>query len=531
MFIYDAVCEGCGDCSVQSSCISVEAKDTPLGRKRRINQSSCNKDYSCVKGFCPSFVTVVGGTPKKARTIGAGDALFDALPAPPLAALGHDAFGVMIPGVGGTGVITVGAVLAMAAHLEGKAASTYDMTGLSQKNGAVYSHLQIARETSALRANRLGLGDADLVLGFDMIAALGDEAFRTIAPTRTCFVGNHRVMPTAALAIGADSRLEFGLLARKVEEKVPPERVAYVDATGLASALLGDAIATNFFLVGVALQRGWLPLSLASIERAIELNGVQVGLNRRALQFGRLWAHDASRIERMLGAGTRDSDVHDEPLEATIARRSDLLAEYQDAAYAARYRSLVERVRSAERRVSGTEGAFSLAVARQFAKLMAYKDEYEVARLYSSPEFRRQIERDFDGVASLRVSLAPPLWARPDAQTGRPRKREYGPWMFTAMRWLAKARRWRGGALDPFGRTAERRTERAWIDRYEQGIDTLLRGLTADRLELATHIAELPEQIRGFGPVKEANARTVDAQWRGLFQQWAEFDESRRLAA
>ena len=438
LFIYDAVCEGCGDCSVQSSCVSVEPKETQLGRKRRINQSSCNKDYSCVKGFCPSFVSVIGAKPKKAVVVESPDALFAHLPQPQLAPLDDSGFGVMIPGIGGTGVITVGAVLAMAAHLEGRAASTYDMTGLSQKNGAVYSHLQIANRANELRANRLGLGDAALVLGFDMIAALGEDAFRSIDPEQTRFVGNHRVQPTAALPMGIDAQLDFGLLARKVSEKLPAERVHYVDATGLATALLGDAIATNFFLVGVALQLGWLPVSVQAIERAIELNGVQVGFNQRALRFGRLWVHDAAAVETLLGAARPAALVlAPQTLDETVASRTQLLTDYQDAAYAARYRNLVERVRAAETRATGREGLLSMTVARQFAKLMAYKDEYEVARLYSAPEFRRQLETEFDGVKLLRFNLAPPLFARRDPATGYLLKREYGAWMLTAMKWLA----------------------------------------------------------------------------------------------
>ncbi len=532
LFIYDAVCEGCGDCSVQSSCVSVEPKETPLGRKRRINQSSCNKDYSCVKGFCPSFVGVIGAKPKRAVAVESPDALFANLPQPQLAVLGEAGFGVMIPGIGGTGVITVGAVLAMAAHLEGKAASTYDMTGLSQKNGAVYSHLQIANRATELRANRLGLGDAALVLGFDMIAALGDDAFRAIDPQQTRFIGNHRVQPTAALPMGIDTKLDFGLLARKVSEKLPADRVRYVDATGLATAVLGDAIATNFFLVGVALQLGWLPLSVQAIERAIELNGVQVAFNQRALRFGRLWVHDAAAVDALLGAA-RPAPLALAPqtFHETVARRSQLLTDYQDAAYAARYGRLVERVRVAEVEATGSEGPFSMSVARQFAKLMAYKDEYEVARLYGLPEFKRQLEAEFDGVKRLRFNLAPPLFARRDPTSGHLLKREYGAWMLTAMRWLAKARRWRGTALDVFGRSAERRMEGALIGEYEQRIDSLLLALRSDSLLLATQIAEVPEQIRGFGHVKEASVTQAQLRWAELETQWRSLSQPLARAA
>jgi indolepyruvate ferredoxin oxidoreductase len=524
MFIYDAVCEGCGDCSVQSSCVSIEPKETTLGRKRRINQSTCNKDYSCVKGFCPSFVTVQGGKPRRAQVRVAPETLFAELPEPQPAALGAEAFGVMIPGIGGTGVITVGAVLAMAAHIEGKAASTYDMTGLSQKNGAVYSHLQIAPAAQALRAHRLGPGDAALVLGFDMVAALGDEAFRTLAPASSRFVGNHRVQPTAAFAANPDAKLDFGLLARKVSEKLQGDtsRVHYLDATGLATALMGDAVYTNFLLVGAALQLGWLPLSLAAVRRALELNGVQVQANLRTLDYGRLWVHDAPRLRELLGAA---APAGTEPpaaltLDEVVAQRRQLLTDYQDAAYAERYAALVAKARAAERRVAGAEGELSLAVAKYFAKLMAYKDEYEVARLYSRPEFRQQLAAEFDGVQGLRFNLAPPLFAQRDPDTGLLKKREYGPWMLTAMGWLARLKGLRGTALDIFGRTEERRAERALVGEYEQRIGTLLAGLDAARLPLAAQIAAVPEHIRGFGHVKERHVFEARATWQKLEAQW-----------
>ncbi|MBL8344775.1 MAG: indolepyruvate ferredoxin oxidoreductase family protein [Rubrivivax sp.] len=547
MFIYDAVCEGCGDCSTQSSCVSIEPKETTLGRKRAINQSTCNKDYSCVKGFCPSFVTVEGGKPRRAKLTEAPEALFAQLPEPAVAAFGgesrDEAFGVMIPGIGGTGVITVGAVLAMAAHLEGKAASTYDMTGLSQKNGAVYSHLQVAPATAALRTHRLGLGDAALVLGFDMVAALQEESFRTLDPARSRFIGNHRVQPTAALTMNPDAKIDFGLLARKVNEKLGAadkagsggaDRVHYLDATGLATALMGDAVYTNFLLVGAAMQLGWLPLSLAAVQRALELNGVQVEANLRALQYGRLAVHDAAAIGRLLGAQSSSlrsaTPAVAQTLDEVIAERTRLLSDYQDAAYAARYAALVQRVREAERRAAGSEGELSLAVARYFAKLMAYKDEYEVARLYSRPEFRQRLQAEFDGVRELRFNLAPPLFAKRDAETGQLKKQEYGPWMLTAMGWLARLRFLRGGAFDVFGRTEERRAERALVDDYERRIDSLLGGLSRERLALAVQVAAVPEQIRGFGHVKERHLREAVAVWEGLAGQWADEPVAVRVA-
>jgi indolepyruvate ferredoxin oxidoreductase len=512
LFIHDAVCEGCGDCSVQSNCVSVEPVQTPLGTKRRINSSSCNKDETCLKGFCPSFVTVVGGRPKRRSA----SLALPALPLPPVADLGHGAFGVMIPGIGGTGVITVGAVLAMAAHLEGKAAATCDMTGLSQKNGAVYSHLQVAADAAGLGAHRLGLGDADLVIGTDLVATLGEECFRTLDRARSRLVGNHRVLPTAMQAL-SDARMDAGLLARKLAAKLSPERTHYLDATGLATTLMGDAVYANFILVGAALQLGWLPVGAAALGRAIELNGVQVERNAQALAIGRTWVHDPAVLQRLLGP----ADEAPEPsLDEVIAHRRALLVAYQDEAYAERHARLVQRVRQAEQRAGGN-GSLAMAVARCFARLMAYKDEYEVARLYSQAAFQAQLAQQFDGVRELRLNLAPPLWSRTDPATGRPRKREYGPWIFGALRLLAHGKRLRGTALDPFGRTAERRAERALVDDYERRIEALLPMLDRARLPLATRIAEVADRVRGYGPVKEKAMAEAAAAWRGLDLEWA----------
>ena len=522
LFINAAVCEGCGDCSEQSSCVSIEPHDTPLGRKRRINQSSCNRDFSCAQGFCPSFVSVIGGQPRRAAVAAAPEAAFAALPQPAVAPLGAGTFGVMIPGIGGTGVITVGAVLAMAAHLEGKAASTYDMTGLSQKNGAVYSHLQVAASAAGLGANRLGLGDADLVLGFDMVAAVGDEAFRTIDPSRTRFVGNLGVLPTAMQALDPAARVDFGLLARKVSAKLAPAQVRYVDANGLATRLLGDSIGSNFFLVGAALQLGWLPVGLAALERAIELNGVQVAFNLNALRLGRLWVHDERTLRAQAGLAEADAaPAAPETLAQVTARGVSHLTAYQDAAYALRYQRLVDQAAAAEAGVAGAPGAFSLGVATQALRLMAYKDEYEVARLYSSPDFRQSLTAAFDDIRALRFHLAPPLWARRDARTGQLQKREYGAWMLRAMGWLARLRGLRGTLLDPFGYQAERRVERRLVQEFTQRIAALLPGLSPASLPLAIEIAETAQLVRGFGHVKQANLEGAEQQWALLQQRWS----------
>jgi indolepyruvate ferredoxin oxidoreductase len=520
LFIHDEVCEGCGDCVTQSSCISLETKDTPLGTKRTINASACNQDESCLKGFCPSIVSLEGARPRRAQAAGR-DAGFDAssLPEPAVAPLDAGRFGVMITGVGGSGVITIGAVLAMAVHLDGRAVSTYDMTGLAQKNGAVFSHLQVAERPEALGANRLGLGEASLLLAFDLVAALADDAWRTIDPARTFLAGNDRVLPTAAALRDPAARPDASLLQRRLAAKVAADRRRFVDATGLATALLGDAIASNFFLVGAALQWGWLPVSRASLEQALRLNGAQVAMNLQALALGRLWAHDAARVSALLPSAHEPS-APPLTLDATIALHGQRLAAYQDAAYAARWREVVDRVRERERAVAGDAGPLTQAVAVQLARLMAYKDEYEVARLYAQPSFRAQLDAQFEGVGGVRLHLAPPILSRPDPATGRARKRTFGPWLLRLMPLLAAGRRLRGGVLDPFGHTAERRTERALIGEYRALVDELLVGLDAARVSLAVEIAASADAIRGYGPVKAAAVERTRRRWGELLARW-----------
>ena len=531
MFINQSVCEGCGDCSAKSGCVSIEPIDTNLGRKRRINQSNCNKDYSCVKGFCPSFVTVYGGQLRKPQAVAVAGDLFAGLPIVPAMPIGDDGFGTMIAGIGGTGVITVGAILAMAAHLQGHAASAYDMTGLSQKNGAVYSHLRIATQPSGIASQRLGLGDAALVLGFDMVAALSDEAYRTIAPQRSRFLGNNRVQQTAMLNFNPDDRVDTGFLQRKISEKLAADSISYVDATGIAVALCGDTIATNMFMVGVAAQRGWLPVSIAAIERAIELNGIQIELNKRAFAFGRLWIHDEAKVRALIGSAMPASQtLVAQSFDELFKERKQLLTDYQNAGYAQRYSKLVEQVVAAENAmhigssVTGG-GELSIAVARYAAKLMAYKDEYEVARLYAEPAFMSRLKNEFEGDLKLAFNLAPPLFAKRDPSTGQLLKREYGGWMINAFRLLARLRVVRGTALDPFGRSAERKMERGLIDDYERMIVELLPKLNGRNLAAAVKLAELPEKIRGYGHVKELAVTQVNA---AKLQLLAEFDSAAR---
>ena len=428
-------------------------------------------------------------------------------------------------------MITVSAVLAMAAHLEGKVASVYDMTGVSQKNGAVYSHLRVAAPPAVNRQPALGLGDADLVLAFDMIAALGDECSRTWIAERSRLLGNDRVAPTAVFVTQADDRVDTGLIKRKVGAKLDARSIRYVDATGLATALCGDPVGANLMMVGVAVQQGWLPVSVAAIERAIELNGTQVPSNLRAFRLGRLWVHDPAQIERAIAkqvAGSQPEAPRD--LAALIEHRSELLTRYQDARYARRYRALVERTRQVESRMAAGSLRLTEAVATYFAKLMAYKDEYEVARLYSAAEFKAELQEQFEGDVQLRFNLAPPIFSRKDPVTGQLLKREYGAWMLKAMHVLARFKGLRGTPFDPFGHTRERREERELIDEYERTVDKLLASLQATQIDLAVQLASLPEHIRGYGHVKDAHLEKVRVQRAELLLQLQASEVARQEA-
>ncbi|MCW1383779.1 indolepyruvate ferredoxin oxidoreductase family protein [Novosphingobium sp. KCTC 2891] len=510
MFINPAVCEGCGDCSAQSNCVSVWPLETELGRKRQIDQSNCNKDYSCVKGFCPSFVTVLDAEPRKPEVASVSSELFADLPEPALASADGE-YAIMVSGIGGTGVVTVGALLGMAAHLEGKACSIFDMTGLSQKNGAVFSHVRIAPSVNDLGAQKLGLGDADLALAFDAVAALAKEPGVTFDAARTQAVVNARVTPTPAFQRNPDLTVDPGLLLKRIARA--SKDVHQVDATGLGLALLGDSIAANLFMLGYASQLGLLPVRPQAIERAIEINGVAIPFNKRAFAFGRLQAIDPARVEQAMG-DLKPAPAF-QPLEDVaeiVAHRTALLTAYQNSDYAARYRALVERVAAAEERAVPGSQSLARAVARNFAKLMAYKDEYEVARLHADPAFKAQLRAAFDDGAKVRYNLAPPLLSRRDPATGHLRKREFGAWIEPLFAVLARMKGLRGTAFDIFGYTAERRMERQLIEDYEAQMTHLAARLTPANLAVAVEIAGLPAQIRGYGHVKEAAVERVIAQ-------------------
>ncbi|MEQ8355557.1 MAG: indolepyruvate ferredoxin oxidoreductase family protein [Kiloniellaceae bacterium] len=523
-FINEQVCEGCGDCSVQSNCVSVVPVETEFGRKRAIDQSSCNKDFSCVKGFCPSFVTVHGGKIRKQQKEQAEpgrDSIWAALPEPQLPVLDAP-YGIVVTGVGGTGVVTIGALLGMAAHLEGRGCSVLDMAGLAQKGGAVVSHIRLAPTPADIHAVRISAGSARLVLGCDLVVASGADALSKMAVGRTrAVINDHQVM-TGDFTRKPDLAFPGGEMKRLIADAAGTQRADFLDATRIATALLGDSIATNLFMLGYAWQKGLVPLSGAAIDKAIELNGVAVDSNRAALLWGRRAAHDLAAVEQAAAPRDEAQSHHlSQNLEELIARRKAFLTDYQNAAYAERYATLVERARQAEADKAPGFSGFAEAAARYYFKLLAIKDEYEVARLYSGPAFTRSLREQFAGDFKLSVHLAPPLLAKRDPDTGQLQKQEFGSWVLKAMGLLAKMKGLRGTALDIFGYSDERKMERRLIADYEALMDEVLDGLTPDNHGLAVELASIPEKIRGFGHVKEAHlkvAKSCEADLLAVFR-------------
>ncbi len=516
--INELVCEGCGDCSVQSNCLSVEPVETPFGRKRHINQNTCNKDYSCVNGFCPSFVTVEGGTLKKPKKEKKGDlSSLPAIPEPQLPRA-DTAWGIVVGGVGGTGVITIGSLLGMAAHLEGKGVITQDAGGLAQKGGATWSHIQIANRPEAIYTTKVDMAKADLVIGCDPIVAANKASLAVMQNGRTFVALNSHGTPTAAFVHNPDWQFPGGSCEAAIAGAVGPGLVGSFDAEQAAVQLLGDSIYTNPLMLGYAWQKGRVPLTRAALMRAMELNGVQVANNQAAFEWGRRCAHNLAEVEALYRTAQVIQFVKKTGLQELVAQREQFLTGYQNAAYAAQYRSFVDQVQAAEGRL-GSSTRLTEAVARYLFKLMAYKDEYEVARLHTDPAFTAKIADMFDGDYKLVHHLAPPLSADKDAQ-GHLVKKSYQPWIRSAFGVLAKLKGLRGTPLDLFGRTAERQTERALIVEYRDCITQLLQQLTADKLELAVQIARIPEDIRGYGHVKERHLAAARSKWQGLMQQW-----------
>ena len=499
-FIHPEVCEGCGDCGRVSNCMAIEPLETEFGRKRRINQSSCNKDFSCIEGFCPSFVTVHGGRLRKPQATAPLSRYLPPIPEPILPEMG-ERFSVLVAGIGGSGVVTISQTLAVAAHLDGLFSSNLDLTGLSQKYGAVTSHVRMAREASALHATRIAAGEADALIGCDLIVAAGDECVSKLSP-RTRAVISADLTPTADFARNPNWSVDADGLIDRLKRTLGSNALV-LDAQRLAAALLGDAIASNMFMLGAAWQKGLVPIRREAIDRAIELNGVAIEANKQAFDWGRRAAHDPASVETLVGF---DEPVSEKPsLDALINRRVAHLTEYRNAAYAERYRALVERARAAERN-AGLGEALTFAVARSYHKLLAAKDEWEVARLFAAPEFRQALAREFEGSYRLHFHIGAWPFARPNPATGVMTKGEAGPWAMTAFRIMARLKFLRGTWLDPFRLSEERKLERRLLADFEADVEDLIARLTPATHPLAVRVVGAYETIRGYGHVKEASA-------------------------
>ena len=534
VIINELVCEGCGDCSQKSNCVSVQPVETEFGRKRMIDQSNCNKDFSCVQGFCPSFVTVHGARVKKAKvnSVTVNDSEWGVLPEPHTA-MPDRPYAIIVTGVGGTGVVTIGAILGMAAHLEGKGCGMIDMAGLAQKGGAVYSHVKLAKTPDDIHAIRVAAGEADLVLGCDLVVTGTKKVLAGARPGETMIVVNTAEVMPGDFVRNPDFSLPSERIKRAVLSIVGRENAAFVNATGIATALMGNAIAANMFVLGYAFQKGRVPLSSDAIKRAIELNGEAVQMNLQAFEWGRRAAIDLPRVEALAAPALKGTKARQlaETLEEKIARRVEFLTAYQNRAYADRYLRQVEAVRAAEARVTPGETGLTEATVKNLFKLMAIKDEYEVGRLYSDGAFQKQLASAFEGDLKLEFHLAPPLLGHRDPQTGLPTKTTFGPWVMHAFRALAALRGLRGTVFDIFGRTDERKMERKLLADYEGLLVELCSALTPANKPIATALAALPDKIRGFGHVKERNVHSAKAEEAALLRQFRNGEAIQPLAA
>jgi indolepyruvate ferredoxin oxidoreductase len=524
VFINKAVCEGCGDCSQKSNCLSVIPKETELGRKRQIDQAACNKDYSCVKGFCPSFITVEGGKLRKNKAAGSLND-FPELPEPKIPAVDQP-WNILVTGVGGTGVLTVAAVLSMAAHLEDKGVATLNQTGLAQKFGPVTSHLRIAADQNEIYTARIPAGDADVIIGCDLAVTATDDALSKMEKVRTHAVVNDTMLPTAEFVHNPDAVFHDGAMKQSISEEIADGQIDFLPATELASALLGDTIATNLFMVGYAFQKGLIPLSNEAIFRALELNGVAVDFNKQAFMWGRRAVVDFDGVEEISGVKAQRFERLT-TLEDIVEYRANDLTGYQNESYARQYRDRVNQVADkAATKVADASG-LSIIFAKALHRVMAYKDEYEVARLYTDGRFEKQLAEKFEGDYKVNFHMAPPLLSKRDPDTGHLRKRQFGGYMMTMFKLLAPLKGLRGTKLDIFGYSAERKMEKGLIDELNQTVDQLVDGLTEEKLQLATEIIELVLDVRGYGHVKEANYAQYQLR---LQQQLARFKDNIGIA-
>ena len=527
IYINDDVCEGCGDCGLKSNCVAVLPLETQFGRKRMIDQSACNKDYSCVKGLCPSFVSVIGGKMRKNTPSANMDVEWTSLPEPKLPVI-KGTYNIILTGVGGTGIVTIGALLGMAAHLEKKGIGILDMIGLAQKGGAVLSHLRIGKSPEDIHSPRIASQGADLVIGGDLVVTGGHKSLSVIKSGHTKLVINSYEMITGDFTKNADMLFPSLKIKQAIQQTAGTDNTEFLDASRLATALIGDTIATNMFMLGFAFQRGLIPLERSSIEQAIEINGMSVESNKQSFLWGRRTAHDGKRVWEMTVSIAEGFLLEEPPegLDELIQHRADVLTAYQNKAYAKHYLQLVERVRTIE--TDRLPGSLSLteAVARYYFKLLAYKDEYEVARLYTNGDFMKKIRGRFEGNFRLKLHLAPPLFSHRDSHTGEPIKSAFSSWIFPVLKILSRFKFLRGTAFDLFGKTKERRMERQLIKEYEQTIKELLLGLTKKNHNIALEIAKIPEQIRGYDMVKQRHFETAKSNEKKLL---AKFRDSAKI--
>ncbi|WP_370298106.1 indolepyruvate ferredoxin oxidoreductase family protein [Pontibacterium sp.] len=518
-FINHNVCEGCGDCSQKSNCLSVIPRETEQGRKRRIDQSSCNKDFSCVTGFCPSFVTIEGGQLRKGGGVSIGEAFHQKLTALPKPQVGelNKVYNLLVGGVGGTGVVTVGALITMAAHLESKGATVLDFMGFAQKGGTVLSYVRLAPQPDDIHQVRIETGQADAMIACDMVVATSDKALSVLRKDHSRAVLNLAEIATADNVLYRDADMQSTRRVRILGEAVGDDRLSQIDANRLAEALLGDTVFSNVMMLGFAWQSGLVPVSLDALLKAIELNGVAIDKNKTAFNWGRIAAVELEFVEQSAGGHKPAPEL---TLDEQISRNTAFLTKYQDEAYAARYRELVNKVAGAEQALGEDSQALTEAVSKQLFRLMAYKDEYEVARLYTDSDFLKEVGETFEGDYRITFHMAPPLLARKQDAQGRPKKMTFGPWMLKALGTVAKMRKLRGTKLEIFGYHPDRKLERQLRDEYISQVETLVARLNAQNYQTSIKLAQIPDEIRGFGPVKEQAAKQARQQSEDLLAEF-----------
>ncbi|MBV1898130.1 MAG: indolepyruvate ferredoxin oxidoreductase family protein [Cycloclasticus sp.] len=516
-FINSRVCEGCGDCGVQSNCLSVQPLETELGRKRVIDQSGCNLDFSCVKGFCPSFVTIEGGELAKGSSVNLSDDVFAALPEPTPKSL-DGVFGSLVCGIGGTGVVTISSMIGEAAKAEGFASQVLDLTGMAQKFGAVYCHLKVANNVEELNSTRLSIGKADLLIGADIVTSASDEGMSRLREGHTKGVVNSHGIVTGAFTRDGDFSIPVDDMKQALERFTGKGNCDFFDSTKVSETLTGNTIGANMMLLGFACQKGWLPVKRQSLEDAITANGVAVAYNQRVFKIGRLMAHDPDAVKTLLeqGATTPEWEVLSATTDELISRREADLVAYQSKSYAKKFTKLIDKVREAEAKLAGDSDEITQAAARYLYKLMAYKDELEVARLYTDGTWANEVKENFSGDYKIKFHMAPPLISKRDPITGQLKKREFGGWMLSALKVASKFKGLRHTPLNPFGYSAERKEDKALLKQYKAVLNQIITGLTEENKEVALEMARVPEFVRGYGHVRTESVEVAEGRWKTL---------------